>query len=113
MQRKYKIIIIILVTVLFLGTFPLYVDYISGDVGGAKVLQHPFLMIKPLCSLVGGRFTTEVSGWSSRKMRYCLVKSKFICTLRGGRITTPVTEEDPYDLSQAVGYAAVGSCVKK
>lgn len=108
MQTKYKIIIVIIVVILFLATFPLFINYGSGDIGGQKVLQHPFMMVKPLCFLVGGRFKTEVSGWGGSDMGYCLVKNKLICTLRGGKILTKAMMTDDF-----FSVEPVGSCIKK
>jgi len=87
MQKKYKVIILVFLLLVLVLIFPTYTHYLSGDILGGKILHHPFLAVKPLCSLVGGTFKSEVSGWSNDKtIDYCLVNKKLICVLWGGRI---------------------------
>jgi hypothetical protein len=117
-----KYLIVVVAALIIVGLLmPMYVTYISGDIGMGKVLQHPFLKIKPLCSIVGGEFKSEVSGWSDSTFGYCVVKSKTICKLKGGEIKHSTnldladkTREEAKELILGSMFVGVeGGCYKK
>ena len=88
-MTKTIIIVVVVIVIIGLSVFvsrPVYMTYVSGDIGMGKVLQYPLLKTKLLCNIFGGEYKKEVSGWSNKVLGNCIVNNPRICNRHGGEI---------------------------